>query len=160
MTSVLYPGTFDPMTLGHMDVVRRAAALFDRVVVGVAANAAKQPLFSAEERVELASSILADLDNVRVLPFSALLVDFAREQEVGVILRGLRAVSDFEFEFQLAGMNHRLAPRIETLFLPTCEQYAYLSSSLVREIAQLGGAVDQFVHPLVASALRTKVGKT
>ena len=153
----LYPGTFDPLTNGHVDIVRRASSLFDRVVVAVASNSSKGPAFTLKERVELANSVLAGLDNVEIKPFETLLVDFARQCGAGVILRGLRAVSDFEFEFQLAGMNKRIAPDIETLFLPTSEQYSYLSSSLVREIAALGGDVSDFVHPVVVDALKRKV---
>ncbi len=153
MITALYPGTFDPPTNGHLDIVQRAARLFDRVVVAVAANPGKRPAFSLEERVALSERVVDGLDNVEVRSFDTLLVDFTRECDAQVVLRGLRAVSDFEFEFQLAGMNRRLAPRVETLFLPTSEQFSYISSSLVREIAKLGGDVSEFVHPLVVEAL-------
>ncbi len=153
MTTAVYPGTFDPITNGHSDLVQRAARLFDRVVVAVAANAGKRPAFGLAERERLARLVLGDLPRVEVVSFDTLLVDFARACDAGVILRGLRAVSDFEYEFQLAGMNRRLAPGVETLFLTPAEQFAYISSSLVREIAALGGDISEFVHPAVAESL-------
>ncbi len=156
MTTAVYPGTFDPITNGHSDIVMRAATLFDRVIVAVAASPGKQPLFSVEQRVALASEVLAGLDNVEISPFDTLLVDFASQHDAKVILRGLRAVSDFEYEFQLAGINRRLAPDVETLFLRPAEQYAYISSSLVREIAGLGGDVSEFIHPVVQAALKRR----
>jgi len=156
MTAVVYPGTFDPITNGHTDIVARASLLFDRVVVAVAQNAGKDPAFDLERRVGLAQEALGHLGNVEICSFSSLLVDLARSLEVNVILRGLRAVSDFEYEFQLAGMNRRLAPELETLFLTPAEQYAYISSSLVREIAALGGDVGEFVHPSVQAALKRR----
>lgn len=152
----IYPGTFDPITHGHSDLVQRAARLFDKVIVAVAANPVKQPAFALEERVRLARLVLADLKNVEVCGFDTLLVDYAKTRGAQVILRGLRAVSDFEHEFQLAGMNRRLAPQVETLFLTPAEQYAYISSSLVREIAALGGDVSEFVHESVRVALAAK----
>ncbi|MGD8380420.1 MAG: pantetheine-phosphate adenylyltransferase [Gammaproteobacteria bacterium] len=152
--SALYPGTFDPITNGHTDLVRRAAELFERIVIAVAANPGKSPAFTLEQRVEFARTALADLDNVDVRPFSGLTVEFARNENVGVILRGLRAVSDFEFEFQLAAMNRHLDPEVETMFLTPSEQYTFISSSLVREIASLGGDVSEFVHPEVEAALK------
>ncbi len=158
MKTAVYPGTFDPITNGHRDIIARASALFERIVVAVAGNPGKQPVFGLEERVTLARAVLADLRNVEVLEFDTLLVDFAREIGASVILRGLRAVSDFEYEFQLAGMNRRLAPDLETLFLTPAEQYTYISSSLVREISALGGDVKDFVHPVVAAALQKKAG--
>ncbi|MEN8175450.1 MAG: pantetheine-phosphate adenylyltransferase [Pseudomonadota bacterium] len=157
MQVAVYPGTFDPITHGHSDLVGRAAQLFDKVVVAVAENADKATMCTVDERVTLAKTVLADLDNVEVASFDSLLVDFVREQKAGVILRGLRAVSDFEYEFQLAWMNRRLAPGIETLFLTPAEEYAFISSSLVREIAGLGGDVSEFVHPAVRSALAAKL---
>ncbi len=158
MTSAaLYPGTFDPITNGHADLIRRAERLFDRVIVAVAANPKKQPLFSLKERVELARAVLADHERVSVVGFDNLLVDFVREQGAQVILRGLRAVSDFEFEFQLAGMNRRLAPEIETVFLTPSEQETFISASLVKEVALLGGDVTPFVDARVAAALKTKI---
>jgi len=158
LRTVVYPGTFDPITNGHVDLIHRAARLFDRVVVAVAADTGKQPVFSTEERVELVRGSVADHANVEILPFEGLLVNFARTLGVSVIMRGLRAVSDFEYEFQLAGMNRRMAPDIETLFLTPAEQYAYISSSLVREIARLRGDVSTFVTPTVQAALRARFG--
>jgi len=151
--TAIYPGTFDPITHGHSDLVERATRLFDYVIVAVAANPLKKPAFSVEERIDMARSALADIDRIEVCGFDTLLVDFAREKQASVILRGLRAVSDFEYEFQLAGMNRKLAPGIETVFLMPAEQYAYISSSLVREIAALGGDVSSFVHQRVMAAL-------
>lgn len=157
MDTVVYPGTFDPITNGHVDLVERASRLFEQVIVAVAVNADKQTAFSVETRVSLAREVLAHVDNVEVTSFDNLLVDFMKEQGADVILRGLRAVSDFEYEFQLAGMNRHLAPDIETLFLTPAEQYAYISSSLVREIAMLGGDVTPFVHKKVVAALRGRM---
>ena len=151
--SAVYPGTFDPVTNGHQDLVKRAAGIFDRVVVGIAANPGKAPLFPMETRVELARRVLADLPNVTVMGYSGLTVDFAREQGCGVVIRGLRAVSDFEFEFQLANMSRHLAPEVDYLFLTPKEQFTFISSTLVREIALLGGDVSRFVHPFVVEAL-------
>ncbi len=156
--TAVYPGTFDPITHGHSDLVERAARLFDRVILAVAENPAKAPAFSLEERLAFAREALAAHANVEVCSFDGLLVDFVRSRNARVILRGLRAVSDFEYEFQLASMNRQLAPEIETLFLTPAEQYAYVSSSLVREIAALGGDVTPFVHPRVAAALRGRIG--
>lgn len=158
MVRAVYPGTFDPITNGHIDLVKRASPLFDEIVVAMAHNVAKKTLFSLEERIELVEATLADVHNVRVMAVSGLLVDFAQAQEAQVILRGLRAASDFEFEFQMAGMNRHLAPQIETLFLRPAEQYAYLSSSLVKEVANFGGDVADFVQPSVLAALRNKLG--
>jgi pantetheine-phosphate adenylyltransferase len=154
MISVVYPGTFDPITNGHSDLVGRAVRLFDRVVVGVAVNAGKNPAFSVARRVELAREVLKDFGNVEVHSFDTLLADFVQATGSRVILRGLRAVSDFEHEFQLAGMNRRLAPDLETIFMTPAEQFSYISSSLVREIAMLGGDVSGFVHPAVEAALK------
>jgi pantetheine-phosphate adenylyltransferase len=156
--SVVYPGTFDPITNGHSDLIQRAASLFERVVVAVAEDTAKAPVFDTGQRLKLARAVLGHLGNVEVMGFSGLLVSFARAQGIEVIMRGLRAVSDFEYEFQLAGMNRRMAPDIETLFLTPAEQYAYISSSLVREIARLGGDVSAFVAPAVQAALRERFG--
>jgi pantetheine-phosphate adenylyltransferase len=156
--SVVYPGTFDPVTNGHCDLILRAARLFDRVVVAVAADTAKAPTFTTQERVDLLRQVVQDRANVEVVSFSGLLVSFTRQLGISVIMRGLRAVSDFEFEFQLAGMNRRMAPDIETLFLTPDERFAYISSSLVREIARLGGDVTPFVAPVVQAALRDRFG--
>jgi len=158
MQIAVYPGTFDPITNGHADLVQRAAKRFRRVIVAIHRTTAKKPAFSWEERMELAQSVLAGLENVTVEAFDGLLVDFARSRQAGVILRGLRAVSDFEYEFQLASMNRHLAPEIETLFMTPDEHYAYVSSSLVREIAALGGDVAGFVHKNVVAALKQRLG--
>jgi len=158
MRSVVYPGTFDPITNGHADLIARASKLCDRVVVAVARDVAKQPAFDIDQRVALAGTVCADMANVEVVAFSGLLVEFARQLRVHVIMRGLRAVSDFEYEFQLAGMNRRMAPDIETLFLTPAEQYSYISSSLVREIARLGGDVSGFVAAPVHAALQERFG--
>ena len=159
MVKAVYPGTFDPITRGHEDLVRRAATLFEEVVVGVADSRGKRPFFTLDERLRLAREVLAPLRNVRVEAFGGLLMDFVREERARVILRGLRAVSDFEFEFQMAGMNRNLYPDVETLFLTPGDQYMFVSATIVREIASLGGEVDKFVDPRVASALAQKVGK-
>jgi pantetheine-phosphate adenylyltransferase len=156
ITSALYPGTFDPVTNGHLDLVRRAATIFERVVVAIAANPAKAPLFSLEERVALAKQVLGDIPNVEVLGYTGLTVAFAQENGLGVMIRGLRAVSDFEFEFQLATMSRQLSPHVETVFLTPTEQFSFISSSMVREIALLGGDVSRFVHPVVEKALKER----
>jgi pantetheine-phosphate adenylyltransferase len=152
----VYPGTFDPITNGHIDLVSRASPLFEKVVVGVAESSGKSPAFSLEERVSLARLALAGFDNVEVRGFNSLLANFVREMGGGILLRGLRAVSDFEYEFQLASMNRHLVPEVETLFLTPAEQYSFISSSLVREIGRLGGDVSGFVHPAVQAALKSK----
>jgi pantetheine-phosphate adenylyltransferase len=151
--TAVYPGTFDPITNGHTDVIERASRMFQRVVISVAANPGKAPFFTLDERVAFADAVFVGHDNVLVRSFDGLLVDYARRQGAGVILRGLRAVSDFEFEVQLSGMNRRLAPEIETLFISAAQEYGFVSSSLVREIASLGGDVTEFVHPDVKRAL-------
>jgi len=156
MRSVVYPGTFDPVTNGHTDLIARASRLFDRVVVAVAEDTPKPVTFSAAERVRLLREVTRDYPNVEVRAFSGLLVSFVCALDIAVIMRGLRAVSDFEYEFQLAGMNRRMAPDIETLFLTPAEQYAYISSSLVKEIARLGGDVSMFVTATVHAALRER----
>ena len=149
----IYPGTFDPITNGHTDLITRAAKLFDKVIVAIAANKRKHPAFSQQQRIELAQAVLQDVKNVEVKAFDGLLVDFAASQNATVILRGLRAVSDFDFEFQLAGMNRYIAPEIETLFLTPADEVSHISSTLVREIAGYNGDVTQFVAPIVATAL-------
>jgi pantetheine-phosphate adenylyltransferase len=154
--TALYPGTFDPLTHGHTDLVRRACRLFDQVIVAVAAHPKKAPLFSLEERVAMASEVLAEFEPVRVIGFDTLLVDCVRREGANVILRGLRAVSDFEYEFQMAGMNRKLAPDIETVFMTPADQVTLISASLVKEIASLGGAVSEFVDPRVEAALKTR----
>jgi pantetheine-phosphate adenylyltransferase len=155
-TKALYPGTFDPLTHGHTDLVRRACKLFDEVVVAVAAHPKKEPLFTLEERVALASEVLAEFEPARVIGFDTLLVDCVRHEGANVILRGLRAVSDFEYEFQMAGMNRKLAPEIETVFMTPADQVTLISASLVKEIAALGGVVSEFVDPRVEAALKDR----
>jgi pantetheine-phosphate adenylyltransferase len=154
----VYPGTFDPITNGHEDLIQRASRLFDTLIVGVAHSQAKRPFFSLDERVALAKDVLAPYKNVAVHGFGGLLSEFVREQDAGVILRGLRAVSDFEYEFQLAGMNRRLAPGVETLFLTPSDKYLFLSATIVREIAVLGGDITAFVHPVTVERMKAKVG--
>ncbi|USD37740.1 MULTISPECIES: pantetheine-phosphate adenylyltransferase [Ferrimonas] len=153
----IYPGTFDPITNGHLDLIKRSAKLFDHVVVGIAASASKKPLFSLDERVELAQRITDDIDNVTIKGFSGLLVDFAKAEQADVLVRGLRAVADFEYEFQLAGMNRHLHPEMETIFLTPAQEYTFISSSLVKDVASHGGNVSEFLHPLVDAAVATKL---
>jgi pantetheine-phosphate adenylyltransferase len=153
----IYPGTFDPVTRGHIDVVERALKMFDRVVIGVADSPAKQPFFNLDERLDMLQTVFAGKENVLVKPFSGLLIDFARDCSAGIIVRGLRAISDFEYEVQLAGMNRSLAPEIETVFLTAAQSYAFVSSSLVREIARLDGDVSEFLHPEILTRLTTKL---
>jgi pantetheine-phosphate adenylyltransferase len=155
----VYPGTFDPITNGHEDLVQRASRLFDEVIVGVAHSQAKRPFFSLEERVAISQEVLGTYRNVKVMGFTGLLSAFVRDQQAGVILRGLRAVSDFEYEFQLAGMNRTLAPGVETLFLTPSDRYLFLSATIVREIAVLGGDITAFVHPFTAARIREKIGR-
>ncbi len=157
--SAMYPGTFDPITLGHEDLVRRATRLFDRVVVAIAANPSKEPMFSLEERVELAQAVLAGLNNVEIMGYSGLTVDFARDNGLQAIIRGLRAISDFEYEFQLANMNRHLTDEVESVFLTPTETYTYISSSLVREICSMGGNISEFVSPEVRDALMERCGQ-
>jgi pantetheine-phosphate adenylyltransferase len=158
--SAMYPGTFDPITLGHEDLVRRASRLFDKVVVAIAANPGKEPMFTLEERVALAKSVLKDFDGVEVTGYEGLTVNFAKEHGLRVIVRGLRAISDFEYEFQLANMNRHLTDEVETAFLTPTETYTYISSSLVREIAALGGDISEFVSPAIKEALLERCGRT
>ena len=157
MLTVVYPGTFDPFTRGHEDVVRRATKVFERIVVGVADSESKRPMFTAQERIAMAHEVLAGYSGVEVAGFSGLLMEFVHSAGAAVILRGLRAVSDFEYEFQMAGMNRNLYPEVETLFLTPSEQYLFMSSTIVREIARFGGDVGKFVHPLVEARLKAKV---
>ncbi len=156
MKKVVYPGTFDPITNGHIDLIERACRLFDHVIIAVASNSKKQPLFSLDERVELCKQTLTHLDNVEVSGFDSLLVNFVREKQADAMIRGLRAVSDFEYEFQLANMNRALSPKMESIFLTPSEHLSYISSSLVREIASLGGDVKKFVPIAVETALAEK----
>jgi len=154
--NAVYPGTFDPITNGHVDLIQRAARVFDRLVVAIAANPNKAPMFTLEQRVDLARKVLTGYKNVEVTGFTGLTVEFAQKEGLHVILRGLRAVSDFEFEFQLANMNRHLAQDVETVFMTPQEPFTFISSTLIREIASLGGDVTQFVHPLVAAELKRR----
>ena len=157
MIKAVYPGTFDPLTRGHEDLARRAATLFDTLLLAVAEAKPKRPFFTLEERLAMAREVLGDVKNIQVVGFSGLLTEFVRKQGARVVLRGLRAVSDFEYEFQLAGMNRNLYPEMETVFLTPSEQHMFISATLVREIASLGGDVSKFVHPLVRAKLAAKV---
>ena len=157
MTTAVYPGSFDPVTNGHLDVISRGAELFDKVIVGVLHNSTKSPLFSVEERVRILNEATKDLTNVRIVPFHGLLIDFARQMDAFVIIRGLRAITDFEYELQMSQTNHKLEPDLETMFLTTSIEYSYLSSTTVREIAAYGGDVSQFVPEAVAGELEAKM---
>lgn len=159
MPTAVYPGTFDPLTHGHEDIVRRACKLFDKVIVGVADSAAKKPIFNVDERVDIARQVLGHHGNVEVRRFAGLLVNFVRDCKADVVVRGLRAVTDFEYEFQLAGMNRHLMPEIETIFMTPTDQYQFISGTLVREIAILGGDVSKFVAPSVEAWMRRKLGQ-
>ena len=159
MTIAVYPGTFDPLTRGHQDIVRRASALFDQIILAVAESPNKSPFFTLEERVLIAKEVFQENDMVKVYGFTGLLRDFLYSHRAKVIIRGLRAVSDFEFEFQMAGMNRHLMPEIETVFLTPSEQYQFISGTIVREIAVLGGDVSEFVYPSVRSHLKKKLAK-
>ena len=151
--TAIYPGTFDPITLGHVDIVSRAVPMFEELILAVAGSTSKNTVFSVDERVELAAEVLSRFPNVRIMKFNGLMVDFAKKNGASIILRGLRAVSDFEYEFQLAGMNRKLMPEADTIFLPTSEKFSYISSSLVREIAKHGGEIGEFVPPGVKEVL-------
>jgi len=153
----IYPGTFDPVTRGHIDICQRALKMFNQVVIGVADSLAKQPFFDINERFDMLETVFADNDRILIKPFSGLLIDFARECDADVIIRGLRAISDFEYEVQLSGMNRSLAPEIETVFLTAAQRYAFVSSSLVREIARLDGDVSEFLHPEILARLTAKL---
>lgn len=157
LTKAVYPGTFDPLTRGHEDLVRRAANIFDSVVVGIADSRNKRPFFSLDERVEMAKAVLAHHSNVEVVGFAGLLLDLLREHRANIILRGLRAISDFDYEFQLAGMNRKLFPEVETLFLTPSDQYMFISATMVREIAMLGGDISEFVDPMIWVQLNAKI---
>ena len=156
-TIAIYPGTFDPITLGHFDIVVRASPMFEEVILAVAGSTAKNTIFSVDERIGLATDVLKSIKNVKIIQFNGLMVDCAKENNASVILRGLRAVSDFEYEFQLAGMNRKLMPEADTIFLPTSEKYTYISSSLVREIAKFGGDITDFVPKVVKNVLIDKL---
>ena len=157
--SIIYPGTFDPITNGHTDIIARASRIFDHVVVAIAGSTGKNTVFSTDERLDLAGQVLSEFDNVSVKRFDGLLVKFVAEQQATMVLRGLRAVSDFEYEFQLAGMNRALNSEIDTVFLTPSEKFTYISSSLIREISKLGGDVSTFVHPIVNAALNERLAK-
>ena len=157
MLKAIYPGSFDPVTYGHLDIIRRSSKLVDELIVGVLCNKAKMPLFSAEERVRILEEVTKELDNVRIVPFHGLLVEFAAKMEAGLIIRGLRAITDFEYELQMSQTNHKLEPNVETMFLTTGIEYAYLSSTTVKEIAAFGGDLSQFVPETVAVELMKKI---
>ena len=157
MIRAIYAGTFDPLTRGHEDLARRASTLFDSLILGVADSRAKKPFFTLDERLEMARQVLGDLRNIEIVGFTGLLIDFARKHSARVVVRGLRAVSDFEYEFQLAGMNRNLNPDMETVFLTPSEQHMFTSATLVREIAMFGGDVSKFVHPIVRAKLAARV---
>ena len=159
MNTAIYPGSFDPATLGHYDIIERSSRIFDRVIVGVLCNSAKTPLFTTDERVEMLRYVTAELPNVTVLSFDGLLVDFARQQSADVIVRGLRAVTDFEYELQMAQMNRVIAPEIDTLFLTTNLKYAYLSSSMVKEVARYGGDISEFLNSRIAEIVTEKLAE-
>lgn len=159
MHAAIYPGTFDPLTLGHLDVIERAARIFDRLIVAVGINASKQPLFSIEERLAMVQDVVKGMPNVEVDSFDGLLVEYCRQKSVYALIRGLRAFSDFEYEFQMALTNRKLAPDVETIFLMPKETHSYLSSSMVREIAEMRGNIEEFVPPIVQAALEKRLQK-
>ena len=157
MQRAVYPGTFDPMTMGHVDLVKRASKLFDSVIIAIASSDSKKPMFTLEERIEIGNKIFADDPKIEVIGFSGLLVNFAKDNDANILIRGLRVVADFEYEFQLANMNRAMSPDIESVFLTPKEEYSYISSSLVKEIATMGGDVDRFVDPVTLEALNQKI---
>lgn len=157
MQRAVYPGTFDPMTMGHVDLVKRASKLFDSVIIAIASSDSKKPMFSLEERIEIGNKIFAEDPKVEVVGFSGLLVNFAKDNDANILIRGLRVVADFEYEFQLANMNRAMSPDIESVFLTPKEEYSYISSSLVKEIATMGGDVTRFVDPVTLEALNQKI---
>ena len=157
MQRAVYPGTFDPMTMGHVDLVKRASKLFDLVIIAIASSDSKKPMFSLDERIEIGNKIFADDPKVEVVGFSGLLVNFAKDNDANILIRGLRVVADFEYEFQLANMNRAMSPDIESVFLTPKEEYSYISSSLVKEIATMGGDVTRFVDPVTLEALHQKI---
>ncbi len=159
MLRAIYPGSFDPVTYGHLDVIRRSSRLVDELIVGVLNNKAKSPLFSVEERVRMLEEVTKDLTNIKIIPFEGLLVDFARETKAGMVIRGLRAITDFEYELQMAQTNHKMAPEVETAFLTTSLEYSYLSSTTVKEVAAFGGDISQFVPGVVADRITEKMKK-
>ena len=157
MLKAIYPGSFDPVTFGHLDIIRRSCNIVDKLIVGVLNNNAKMPLFSVEERVKMLKEVTKDIDNVEIVPFNGLLIDFARQQDADVVIRGLRAITDFEYELQMSQTNHKLEPSVETMFLTTSIEYSYLSSTTVKEIAAFGGDITQFVPEAVAVELQKKI---
>lgn len=159
MLRAIYPGSFDPVTYGHMDIIERSHNLVDELIVGVLCNKAKMPLFSAEERVKMLKEVTKDLGNVKVVPFDGLLVEFARQQKARLVIRGLRAITDFEYEIQMSQTNHKLEPEVETMFLTTNLKYSYLSSTIVREVAAFGGDISQFVPETVAKSIKEKMSQ-
>ena len=159
MLKGIYPGSFDPVTYGHLDVIERSSKLVDELIVGVLNNKAKSPLFSAEERVRMLNEVTKDMPNVTVVPFEGLLVDFARKMDAGLVIRGLRAITDFEYELQMAHTNHKMEPDVETVFLTTSLDYSYLSSTTVKEVAAFGGDISQFVPGIVADLIEEKMNK-
>ena len=159
MVRAIYPGSFDPVTFGHIDIITRSSKLADELVIGVLKNNSKRPLFSVEERVKMLEEVTKELPNVKVVPFNGLLVDFAREIEANAVVRGLRAITDFEYELQMAQTNHKLAPDVETLFLTTNLQYSYLSSTIVKEVATFGGDISQFVPEVVMNRIKEKMSQ-
>ena len=160
MLRAIYPGSFDPVTFGHLDIIKRSSRLVDELIVGVLNNKAKSPLFSVEERVRMLEEVTGDIPNIRIVPFGGLLVDFARRAEAGMVIRGLRAITDFEYELQMAQTNHKMAPEIETAFLTTNLEYSYLSSTYtVKEVAAFGGDISQFVPKLIADRITEKIKK-
>ncbi len=159
MLRAIYPGSFDPVTFGHMDIIKRSSRLVDELIVGVLNNNAKSPLFSVEERVRMLEEVTNDIPNIRIIPFGGLLVDFARRVEAGMVIRGLRAITDFEYELQMAQTNHKMEPDLETAFLTTSLEYSYLSSTTVKEVAAFGGDISQFVPEPVADRITEKIKK-
>ena len=159
MLKAIYPGSFDPVTFGHLDIIKRSCKIVDKLIVGVLNNNAKMPLFSVEERVKMLKEVTKDIDNVEIVPFNGLLIDFARQQNADVVIRGLRAITDFEYELQMSQTNHKLEPNVETMFLTTSIEYSYLSSTTVKEIAAFGGDISQFVPEAVAVELQKKINK-
>ncbi|MCI8797163.1 MAG: pantetheine-phosphate adenylyltransferase [Dorea sp.] len=159
MLRAIYPGSFDPVTYGHLDVLRRSARLVDELIIGVLNNKAKSPLFSVEERVKMLKEVTEDIPNVKIIPFEGLLVDFARKMDAGMVIRGLRAITDFEYELQMAQTNHKMAPEVDTAFLTTSLEYSYLSSTTVKEVAAFGGDISQFVPDIVADRITEKMKK-
>jgi len=159
MSKAIYPGSFDPVTLGHLDIIKRSSKIVDELIVGVLNNKAKTPLFTVEDRVKMLEEVTKHINNVTIIPFDGLLVDFAKQMDASIIFRGLRAITDFEYELQMSQTNHRLAPEVETVFLTTSVEYSYLSSSTVKEVAALGGDVSQFVPPCSYEALLAKRNK-